>query len=157
MITELFNVLSGGVVGTVVDAIKTYFPPSMSDKEKAELELALTRLAAEKDKQLAEMGIKAEAEFNSRIKEMEGTASDLKAVPLVGSVVLFLRGVQRPAWGFAVLYFDYMVFAKQWIPTQTQESMLLAVNLLVLGFLFGERAVKNVAPLLERFFQRPSS
>lgn len=140
------------VVGKVADVVKDYFPPSMSDKEQAELSLAITKAENKKDEAILKAANEANAQFNDRIKEMEGTASDLKALPVVGRIVIFLRGMQRPVWGFFTLYTDYQVFAGNWDPSDKQDNMLLAINLLVLGFLFGERAVKNVLPLIMAYF-----
>ncbi|WP_230413519.1 hypothetical protein [Zooshikella ganghwensis] len=61
--------------------------------------------------------------------------------------MLFLRGAQRPVWGFATLYLDLCWFAT-WQLTVQQETALTLINVLVLGFLFGERAIKNVMPLI---------
>jgi hypothetical protein len=36
--------------------------------------------------------------------------------------------------------------------TEQQETLLLAMNLLVLAFFFGERAMKNVLPLIVQVF-----
>ena len=45
---------------------------------------------------------------------------------------------------------NYMVFSKTWDLSSNQqlESAFWIINFLVLGFLFGERAVKNVAPMV---------
>ena len=98
----------------------------------------------------------AEAEFNGRIKDLEGTAADLKTIPVLGPVILFLRGCQRPAFGFFTLIMDWLVFSGAWtiLSGSRLESAFFTVNLLVLGFLFGERAVKNVMPLFERMMER---
>lgn len=149
---KIMDILGGSVVGSIASTIKAYFPPSMSDKEKSELSLKISEAESRKDLAVLDAVNQATTEFNSRIKEMEGTASDLKTIPIVGSIVIFLRGVQRPAWGFFTLYADYQVFAGNWTPSDKQDNMLLAINLLVLGFLFGERAVKNVLPLIMAYF-----
>ena len=41
-----------------------------------------------------------------------------------------------------------MWFMGRWQLNPQQESALWVINFLVLGFLFGERAVQNVAPLI---------
>lgn len=149
----LTNPLSG-IGATIVDTVKGYFPPSMSEAEKAELSMRITQSANEQANKAAQIAIEEQAEFNQRIKDMEGTASDLKAIPIVGTLILFLRGCQRPAWGYSTLYIDFMVFSGKWSKlTEIQESALWVINLLVLGFLFGERAIKNVTPLIERMIK----
>jgi hypothetical protein len=92
-------------------------------------------------------------EFNKRISDLEGTASDLKSIPIIGPILLFLRGAQRPFWGFATIYLDYQVFSKGWNldPGSQAGSAFYVINLLVLGFLFGERAIQNVLPYMTQF------
>lgn len=98
---------------------------------------------------LAQLAQEAQAEFNKRIAELEGTASDLTKFGLLGRLVVFVRGCQRPVWGFATLYMDFMWFSGRWAElSQQQESAFWIINLLVLGFLFGERAIKNLMPLI---------
>jgi len=151
---SLINVLSGGLAEKLVDKVSEYFPPSMSDAEKAKLQINIERTANEQERLLLKAAVEQTAEFNRRIAEMEGTAKDLKSIPFLGAFILFLRGVQRPAWGFATMYMDAMWFSGKWgALTQTQESALWLINLLVLIFLFGERAFKNVAPLLENMIK----
>ena len=150
--TKIIDFLSGGTVKTIADTVKDYFPPSMSDKEKSELSLKISEAQNKHDLAVLDKVNQADAEFNTRIKEMEGTASDLKTIPIIGGLVIFLRGLQRPIWGFATLYLDFKSFSGDWALTEKQDVMLLAINVLVLGFLFGERAIKNVTPLIGAYF-----
>ena len=151
---KVTSVLGGGIVKEVGDLVKTYFPPSMSEQEKLQFQLALQDSIHKRDMEIAKLGHEMDTEFNRRTVEMEGTASDLKVIPIIGPLLIFLRGTQRPVWGFATLWLDWQVFSSAWKLTEKQEIILLVINLLVLGFLFGERAIKNVAPLLSQFFGR---
>ena len=97
----------------------------------------------------------AERQVTERISLLEGTATDLRSVPIIGPIMLFMRGAQRPVWGFAVLYADMMWFSGKWgVMTPQQESALWVINLLVLGFIFGERAVANLAPVISDMMSR---
>ena len=148
---QITSLLGGGVIKEVGDIVKSYFPPTATEQEKAAFQLALADQMHKREIELMRLAAEADAEFNRRIIEMEGTAADLKALPIIGPILLFMRGAQRPVWGFATLWLDWQTFAGAWTLTSQQESILMAINVLVLGFLFGERAVKNIAPLLERF------
>ena len=88
------------------------------------------------------------------IRDLEGTAKDLLGVPVLGHVMLFLRGRQRSLFGVFTLVMDWLVFSGVWVLDDGTriEVTFFAINVLVLGFLFGERAVKNVMPVLERSF-----
>lgn len=85
---------------------------------------------------------------------LEGAAKELMALPIVGRLVIIVRGVQRPVWGFGTLYLDIKVFSGDWPinPNSMQEWAFFAVNILVLSFLFGERAVKNLASLIAQIW-----
>lgn len=127
-----------------------------SDEERLEAKNELERIKnsvkIEAYKLAEQLNLEYTKEFSKRVAELEGTASDLKSLPFIGRIMIFLRGSQRPTWGFGVLYFDFMIFSDQWtlIPG-TQESAFWIINFLVLGFLFGERATKNILPLVTQF------
>lgn len=151
---KAIDFVSGGFGSSVVEAVKDYFPPSMSEQEKAELSYRIQTATDQKALKVQELNNEAQAEFNRRIAELEGTAKDLKTIPLLGPLMLFLRGCQRPVWGYSTLYINFKVFSGAWAGlTETQESALWIINFLVLAFLFGERAMKNVTPLIERIIK----
>ena len=156
LFSKFISVLSGGFGTKIVDTVRDYFPPSMTDKEKSEFELKLLEASRAQELEFLEAVHAADAEFNQRIKDMEGTASDLTRIPILGSIILFLRGTQRPAFGIFTLVMDYLVFSGAWTIAEGSrlESAFFAINLLVLGFLFGERAVKNLMPLFDRYFKK---
>jgi hypothetical protein len=150
---KLLNGVTGGFVSSAVDTFKEYFPADMSPEQKADLALKTKQLEANIQQQMDDAANTAEEILTNRISQLEGTASDLKSVPIVGPLVLFLRGLQRPLWGYATLFMDYMWFSEWTTLTSKQESALMAINILVLGFLFGERAIKNVMPLITKLFE----
>lgn len=151
ILDSLAKLAGGDIVGKVFDVVKEYLPPDMSPEKKAQVQLDLGRLALERDKQAGLAQIEAQKALTEQISALEGTASDLKAVPILGPIMLFLRGAQRPVWGFATLWLDYEWFSGGFNTlTDRQELALYAINLLVLIFLFGERAVMNVVPVLQQ-------
>jgi len=145
----LTNIVGGGLFKEVKDVVMAYFPPDMPPEKKAELQFKLDMLDAQKTKDLNNAIADSEKSLNDRVAIYEGTASDLKTIPYLGAVMLFLRGGQRIIFGYGTIYLDFMVFSKHWpVEDETLKSAFWIVNLLVLGFLFGERAVKNVMPLI---------
>ncbi|MEL0621787.1 hypothetical protein V6238_01660 [Marinomonas arenicola] len=142
-----------GIVSSIAGLVKDYFPPDLSAEKKAELEEKIRNFQLQAQKQVDDATSVAEQNLTQRIAELEGTASDLKAIPFFGPLMLFLRGLQRPAWGFSTLYMDFMWFSEWATLSQKQESALMVINVLVLGFLFGERAIKNVMPLITKLFE----
>ena len=152
---KITNLLGGSVFKEVKELAMAYFPPDMSPEKKLEFELKSTELANQRLRDIDAAIASAEKDLNDRIALTEGTASDLKAMPVLGPIMLFLRGSQRPTWGFATMYIDYMVFSKEWVITDPAiSSAFWMINVLVLGFLFGERAMKNVMPSLAPFLQK---
>lgn len=144
-VTEL---VTGGLAKEVKELVLSYFPPDMSSEKKAELALAVDKLAFEREKAVIEATRDAEDAVNKRLEMYEGTAKDLLAIPVLGAGMLFLRGSQRTVWGFAAIYFDYYWLIENAILTDKQQLALIIINCLVLSFLFGERALKNLMPLI---------
>lgn len=149
LLDTVVNVATGGIGQAALTIAEKWFPPSMSEGDKQQAKLAFESLELERQRQTDAAISQATQDLTARIAQLEGTASDLKALPIVGRIVLFARGAQRPVWGFATLWMDYQWFASNWgTLTETQETALVVINCLVLGFLFGERAVKNLMPLI---------
>ena len=94
----------GGLAGDAVEILKGQFPGKMSEQEQKQFELAMQDAAHKRELETLKAWNEQEAEFNNRIAEMEGTAGDLLQAGWIGRVVLFLRGLQRPLWGFLVLF-----------------------------------------------------
>ncbi len=172
--TKLIDFVSGGVGGKIVDAVASHFPPDMSEEQRENLKAAIKQASWRQEQVLLQIAQEEQEQFNTRIKEMEGTAADLKNMGFPGKIIIFMRGAQRPIWGYGVLWMDFMVFSGKWNLSQINEQFnqqvagagadiipnmavnlqdaFWIINLLVLGFLFGERAVKNVLPLMQARF-----
>jgi hypothetical protein len=157
-LTELADLASGGLAKQVFDTIKTYFPPSMSPEQQAAVQLELENIELKRSKDANDAVNEAEKNVNERIAAYEGTASDLKSVPFLGAFMLFLRGAFRPLASYATMYYDFLWFSGVWhIEDNMQRNTLMLINALVLGFFFGERAVKNVAPAIAQFMAAKNS
>lgn len=137
-----------GFADTAVQLIKDYFPPDMSAEKKAKLEMALKEQACKEDLRQQELALKEREQFQTRIKELEGSAEELKGLPVVGRVILFLRGVQRPLWGLGTFYLNYLFLTGQLPNPQQVQILLYIMNMLVLGFLFGDKAAASIKPML---------
>lgn len=148
LLEKLTSVIGGSIFKEAKEIVMAYWPPEASPEKKIEIQAKLDALELEKMRALDAAMADAERRITERIAMTEGSAQDLRAIPVVGPVVLFLRGLQRPLWGYGTLYGDAMWFMGRWQLSDQQESALWVINALVLGFLFGERAVQNVAPLI---------
>ena len=150
----MLDFLTGGVGSELakgaMDIAKGFFPAKLSEEDEQRLAMQLQSLTNNHVKEMRVVANEEQAEFNGRIKDLEGTASDLKTIPIIGPVIIFARGLQRPVWGFATLYIDFKWFSGIWTLDEQQTNAMYLINLLVLGFLFGERAIKNLEPLITK-------
>jgi hypothetical protein len=153
-ITKAMSGVTGGFIDKAVDLVTGYIPDPAA---KAEIKAKLQALELEREKAINEAIHVAAEDLNSRIAEQEGTAKDLMSLPFVGRVIIFARGAQRPIWGYATLYFDWQLFANELALSEQQTQLLWIINFLVLGFLFGERAVKNIMPLVVKMMEAKKS
>ena len=155
LLDKISGLFTGGLVESIAGIAEKYFPPDMNPEQKAAFELELQKLAFEKQKQADAIATEAEKNATERAALLEGTATDLRAIPILGPILLVLRGIQRPMWGFAIMFADMQWLSGEWgIMTQRQESAMWMINFLVLGFLFGERAVANLLPIWQTMMQK---
>jgi len=160
--SKILDFVSGGGE-KIVETIQGQLPPRLSEGDRKKIEEAIRAAARKHEVELLTLAQAEEQEFNKRIKEMEGTATDLKQAGIFGRIILFLRGAQRPIWGYFVLFLDFMVFSGKWdlagksVGGLDLVNVFWVINLLVLGFLFGERAMRNVLPIVQSKFGKPKA
>lgn len=154
ILAKVTSFLGGSLFKEIKEGVMAYLPPDLSPTQKAEIELKVQAMLHEKELETNKQLNEAAAQLDRRIAEQEGTAKDLLAMPLLGRLVLFLRGLQRPVWGFATIYMDYTWFFNNDALgfSEKQETAMILINILVLGFLFGERTIKNLSPLIIKVF-----
>lgn len=151
---KITDFVGGGLFREIKETVMAYLPPDMPAEQKMEFQLKTEQMLHEKQRQADQAVNESSQELNTRIKEQEGTAKDLAQMPVLGKIVLFLRGVQRPCWGYACLVMDFKWFFGTWEFDEQQQLALTIINVLVLGFLFGERVILNLQPLIERVFAK---
>ncbi|MCO1336326.1 hypothetical protein MO867_18495 [Microbulbifer sp. OS29] len=149
---KIVSAATGGIGKLAFEVAEKYFPPNMSEAEREKVLIDFQKMEDARTREADNAALMAEKAHTERVSILEGSASDLKSMPILGPLVLFLRGCQRPAWGFATLYLDWLWFSS-WNLTDRQETALIVINSLVLGFLFGERAVRNVSPMIAEVFR----
>ncbi len=154
MFKKILDFATGGIGGKLTDKLVSLIPDKLSDTEKAQLEVAAIKATREHEMELVKLAHEGERIFAQRIQAMEGTGADLVQAGWIGRILMALRGAQRPVWGFGVLVIDFMVFSGRWdlasgeVGGVSLESAFWLINALVLGFLFGERSLRNVLPLI---------
>lgn len=148
VLAEIGNFLTGGIAEKLFDAVEKHFPPEMSEAQRLAARLEAQKLDHEHQLEGQRLQIENERAITERVKELEGTVKELKTIPLIGPVVIFTRAMQRQIWGYGTLYIDFMWFSGAWKMDEQQQSAMWVINLLILGFLFGERAIQNLAPLI---------
>jgi hypothetical protein len=126
----------------VLNLGKTFLDKFVADKDQ--------RMKLEHDFELFALQetTKQDGIFREFVLQYEGAAKD------VPKIVVLFRSLIRPVFTVAVGYFDYIFFTGNtttWAPEAI--GLLKAVNVIVLAFWFGERAVKNsgiIEMLLEK-------
>ena len=154
MFDKILGLFTSNIIPQVGDLLHKFIP---TKEKRDEAQRELISLMHNNEMEAQKITLEVEQTFNQRIKDMEGTAKDLTQSGWMGRIVLFLRGAQRPLWGYAVIYMDFMIFSSRWtIPEENPQlqNAFWIINFLVLGFMFGERAVKNVGPLVAQMFQK---
>lgn len=154
ILAKVTSFLGGSIFKEIKDGIMSYFPPDMTPQQKAEIELKIQGLLNEKEAQANRVLSEAADQLDKRISAQEGSAKDLKGIPLLGAVIIFLRAAQRPVWGYCTIYMDYRWFFEVDGLSEQQQTAMIIINILVLGFLFGERTIKNLEPLIMKVFAR---
>lgn len=154
ILSGITNFIGGGLFKELKETFMAYLPPDLSPEQKAQIELKMQDSLNEKQRAADIALSEAASQLDKRISDQEGTASDLKTIPILGTLVIFLRGCQRPVWGYATLWLDTQWFFGTYTLTDKQNLALVLINVLVLGFLFGERTVLNLQPLIEKVFAK---
>lgn len=149
ILKSLVGFATSGAGSVLWDAVEKFLP---NEEAKAQARLAFEEADRKREKDQLDGAIALADNLNQRIAAYEGTASDLKAVPYIGALLLLARGAQRPIWGYAVIWLDYKIYSSAWVIRADQPELTTAfyvINFLVLGFLFGERALVNLLPAIE--------
>jgi len=145
---EIAKLATGGIGGQVLDIIERQFPGKLTPQEQSELSVTLERMEMEREQQANNAIAEAERSLNERVAEYEGTASEIKDMWLVGPLVILMRSLFRPICSYVTLYLNFVYFTSvnDWSPETT--NLLVVIDVIVFGFWFGERAVKNVLPIV---------
>ena len=128
-------------VTAITDLVKVglnkFVGDKISDKDKIELEQNMEMFVAAESR-------KENGAFRQFVLAYEGSAADYKNFPLVGPLIMIMRGLVRPLFTYATGYFDFIYFTKVgvgWTPEQAQ--LLAIINVIVLVFWFGEKILVN--------------
>lgn len=157
MIGKIGNLVSSifagekGIANGIADIADRFIH---TKEEKNDFKIQLERFGHQKEIELIEKGQEIEQEFNKRIVDMEGTAKDLAGFGWIGKIVVLLRGSFRPLVSYAMAIVDFMVFSgRTELPDNDQVvSSFWIINLVIFTFYFGERAIKNIIPVLSMYF-----
>ena len=154
-VKAVLNTVTGGLSGTILNIIDDVVPGGLTPEQRAAVQERTETELTKREENAHKAAGEAERNLTDRISKLEGTAKDLLQMPYIGRLIIFLRGAQRPMWGYGTLYMDFQVFSQTWpIQPGPVEVAFWTINFLVLGFLFGERAIKNVAPLVLQLLGR---
>ena len=143
------------IASVVTDTIKEYYPPDLTEAQKQQLELGAKHAAVAVAQAAQEMITESEKAITERIVVLEGSAKDLRTIPVLGSIVIFLRAAYRPVFAYAI---SFTAIAWWWGTTSIQippdsvkEQLLYWCLIIVLIFHFGERAVRAALPMMTQW------
>ena len=68
LLAKVTEFLTGGIGETLVETIKAYYPPSMTDSQKADIERAIRQSAREHEVRLMELAQSEQQQFDDRIR-----------------------------------------------------------------------------------------
>ncbi|WP_462250421.1 hypothetical protein [Ekhidna sp.] len=125
-----------------------------SKEQKHEFKMEVERFLYSKEVEARNYALDVEKEFNQKIKDLEGTAADLKSFGWIGKIIVLLRGAFRPLVSYSMAIVDFYVFSGKWeLPNDEQVvSAFWIINLVIFVFYFGERSIKNITPLIGMYF-----
>lgn len=169
-IKKLLTGSNKDLTSKVIDVTKDYLPTDMTDKSKMDLNMAISQEIKNHELAILEQAHLETIEFNNQLKATEGTASDLLQAGLPGRILLFIRGSQRIIYNIAILVIDIIWLFTDKIHLTTMQipdpsypgklltvadpitsaklTVLVTLNLLAMSFLYGERAFKNLTPMI---------
>ena len=147
IIGKVLGVLSGGVTDRAMDIIERQFPGKLGPEEKARISMELKQLDHERELAAEKAGQAAVESLNTRIANYEGTAGEVRGIFIIGPLIILIRSLFRPVASYATIWLDFSYFTAGGVWPEGSASLLLAINLIVLGFWFGERTIKNLMPL----------
>lgn len=119
------------VISLIDTGIDKFLPDKMSEKEKETLKKDLAIHASQEARQV-------NSDFRNFVVAYEGAAAD------VPKIIVIFRSLIRPCFTCLLGYLDWLYFTgatTDWSPDAV--SFLKAINLIALGFWFGERALQR--------------
>ena len=162
MFEEFNKKISNLSANVIKDQIFKILPSTISEDVKGDMSRKLEEVLEKELVDIKIASVRLENDIEDTIEKLSKTTKDLEKIPFLGSVGMFLRGMQRPVWGFALLYIDLNVLSGTWpilkkgatdiAMNDTVASAFWFINILILGFLFGERAARNVVPMINKRF-----
>lgn len=129
-------------ITAISDLIKTGLNKFVRDKVD---EATMAEIKTDFDKHVITEAGKENSSFREFVLAYSGTMKDYKDIPVVGYMVILFRGLIRPAITVMAAYWTHLYITGavglEWTPDKV--NLLKSIDLLVLFFWFGERAVKN--------------
>jgi hypothetical protein len=121
-------------ITAVIDLVRTgidkFLPSAMpeAEKEKLKTDMAIHVMKSASDEN---------SSFRNFVLAYEGEAKDIP------KAIVYLRSLIRPAFTILVGYLDFLYFTATVAWSADKSDLLKAVNLIILLFWFGERAITN--------------
>lgn len=119
------------ITNLVTEGMRRFLPEKMSEAEKTETTNSMIMF-------MAQQATQAGSDFRNFIVEYEGAAKDIPVL------LVWFRSSIRPVFTVLTGYLDFIYFTSNTTDWGDEKVALLkAINIIVLMFWFGERAVAN--------------
>lgn len=119
-----------GITNLIEKGLDKFVADKMSEADKEELKFKLKAF-------MVQSAITEDKNFRDFVLDFEGRAKDIP------KTLVWLRSAIRPAFTILIGYTDYLYFKPGVTFTDEQSALLYAVNIIVLGFWFGEKALQR--------------
>lgn len=130
------------ITGLIKTGLDKFIGDKMDEGDKKQLEADMVQF-------VSNQAFQQNSDFRKFIVEYEGAAKD------VPKLIVYFRSLIRPVFTVLVGYLDFLYFTSLTM-TGDQADLLKAVNIIVLTFWFGERAITN-SGIIDKLLARNKS
>ena len=99
ILEKLTSIVGGSLFKEAKEVIMAYLPPEVPPEKRLEMQAKLNEIELSKSRQIDQAIADAEMRLTERIALTEGSAQDLRALPVVGSACAVPACIAAPCMG----------------------------------------------------------
>lgn len=138
-LSSILRIISstGGIASQIIETVKDYFPPSLSDKERKQIEMAIEQSARDYELKIKSLAAQEDENFRDFMIKYEGKQKDNT------KFIQVIRGLVRPLITYAVDICYLYAFMSPLSFTHDQMKTLFPLVIIVNAFWFGDRLIQK--------------